>query len=320
MTEPRLVYTAADANYLLQAQVLTRSLSLTQRSPVELLVFGAGWTDDGRRRLSAQASGHVSVEVRPVDPDRHRSIRLTNGFPLATAYNVLAPRDELPARRRALYVDADVVVRRDLAELFDAPMTHPVGAVVDAHISVMGAPSMWRPWREEHVDPMTPYLNTGALLVDVDRWREAELTERIVQYLEQYDLPCVDQDAINLVLRGSFDRLRPAYNSMPYHLMRLLRTADLVESDADIGEAIVDPVIVHFHRSFLGKPWAYGASHPARRLWTDLADAADPRWRRSIDLMGLARGTAAAWAKMSVMDDRAHRMRTLGLDLAGPTS
>ena len=317
MAEPRLLYTAADSNYLLQAQVLTRSLSITQREAVSLVVFGSGWTPGQVSQLLSSASDHVSVEIRPVDPERHRGIRLTNKFPLATAYNVLAPRDELPAGRRALYLDADVVVRRDLGELFELPMEHAVGAVTDAHVSVMGAPSIWRPWREEQVDPLVPYLNTGALLVDVDRWRAAELTEQIVGYLERYDLPCVDQDAINLVLRGGFDRLRPAFNSMPYHIMKLLRNADLVESDADIGEALTNPAIIHFHRSFLGKPWAYGSTHPAKKLWTDLASQVDSSWRRTVDVQGVARGVAASKAKMSVMDVRADAMGALSLEPHG---
>lgn len=315
MAEHRLLYTAADSNYLLQAQVLTRSLSRTQCESLDLIVFGSGWTPAQLEKLESSVSGHVRVEVRPVDPERHRGIRLTNKFPLATAYNVLAPQEELPAGSRALYLDADVVVRRDLGELFEMSMEHPVGAVIDAHVSVMGAPSMWRPWREEGVDPMVPYLNTGAFLVDVDAWRSTGLTQRIVAYLEQYDLPCVDQDAINLVLRGKFDRLRPAFNSMPYHIMKLLRNADLVESEADIGEAITNPAIIHFHRSFLGKPWAYGSTHPARKLWTDLADEVDPKWRRSVDVQGVARGLAAARAKMSVMDDRAAAMTHLELEV-----
>ena len=311
MSEFRLVYTAADVNYRLQAQVLVASLSRSQTDNLQVLVFGSGWSADDVARLRSVADSHISVEVRDVDQSLHTSIRLTNGFPLATAYNVLAPKAELPRNVRAVYMDADVVVRDDLTPLFTMPMDHAVAAVVDAHVSVVGVPSMWRPWREERVDPLTPYLNTGVLVVDVARWCDESLTERIVEKLEQYDLPCVDQDAINLILRGRFDRLAPRFNSMPYHLMKLLRNADLVESDADLGDAIANPAVVHFHRSFLGKPWVRASTHPARQLWTQLADIVDPRWRKSIDVVGVARGLAASRAKMSVLDERAHSMRKL---------
>jgi lipopolysaccharide biosynthesis glycosyltransferase len=309
----RLVYTAADSNYLLQAKVFLRSLSYTQTEPTHLLVFGSGWNQTQRDELAAHAFNHLSVEVRDVDPEKHRDIRLTNGFPLATAYNILAPQTELPVGVRAAYFDADMVVRRDLGELFAMPMKYAVGSVIDAHVAMVGGPSMWRPWREEKIDPRLPYLNTGALLIDVDRWNSERLTQRTLEFLEKYDLPCVDQDAINLALRGEFDLLRPAFNSMPYHIMKLLRTVDLVESLEDIDEAITDPVVVHFHRSFLGKPWTYGSTHPARKLWTNLADECDSQWRKKLDFMSWARGFAANKAKMSILDDRASKMTKLNV-------
>jgi lipopolysaccharide biosynthesis glycosyltransferase len=309
----RLVYTAADSNYLLQAKVFLRSMSYTQIEPTHLLVFGSGWNQTQRDELAAHAFNHLSVEVRDVDPEKHRDIRLTNGFPLATAYNILAPQTELPVGVRAAYFDADMVVRRDLGELFAMPMKYAVGSVIDAHVAMVGGPSMWRPWREEKIDPRLPYLNTGALLIDVDRWNSERLTQRTLEFLEKYDLPCVDQDAINLALRGEFDLLRPAFNSMPYHIMKLLRTVDLVESLEDIEEAITDPVVVHFHRSFLGKPWTYGSTHPARKLWTNLADECDTKWRKKLDLMSWARGFAANKAKMSILDDRASKMTKLNV-------
>ena len=309
----RLVYTAADSNYLLQAKVFLRSMSYTQIEPTHLLVFGSGWNQTQRDELAAHAFNHLSVEIRDVDPEKHRDIRLTNGFPLATAYNILAPQTELPVGVRAAYFDADMVVRRDLGELFAMPMKYAVGSVIDAHVAMVGGPSMWRPWREEKIDPRLPYLNTGALLIDVDRWNSERLTQRTLEFLEKYDLPCVDQDAINLALRGEFDLLRPAFNSMPYHIMKLLRTVDLVESLEDIDEAITDPVVVHFHRSFLGKPWTYGSTHPARKLWTNLADECDSQWRKKLDLMSWARGFAANKAKMSILDDRASKMTKLNV-------
>jgi len=310
----RIVYTAADVNYRLQAEVLLASLVATQTSPTKLIVFGASWTASDIDSLKKSGGGCVTVDVIAVDPLRYPSIRLTNGFPLATVYNILAPKEELPSGSRALYVDADVVVRKNLDTLFELKLEHPVGAVIDAHIAVMGIPSMWRPWREEGVDPLVPYLNTGVLLIDVDLWRRHSVTEQIIELLEKYDLPCVDQDAINLVLKGRFDRLSPAYNSMPYHLMKLLRNSDLLEREDELREAIVDPSIIHFHRSFLGKPWARGATHPARHLWVELADQVRPGWRKTTDLVGFARGFAAQKAKMSTLDERALSMSKLRIE------
>jgi len=61
-------------------------------------------------------------------------------------------------------------------------------------------------------------------------------------------------------------------------------------------------VILHFHRSFLGKPWNVGCTHPGRNLWRQLATTVQPRWRRGLDIEGLARTLIANRANMTVLD------------------
>jgi lipopolysaccharide biosynthesis glycosyltransferase len=306
-----LIYTAADGNYALQAQVLLLSLVRTQSQPTHLVIFGNKWSNKETKRIQALQSPLVTIEIRPVDVEQFRQIRLQSKFPLATAYNVLAPQYLLEQSGRALYVDADVVVTQDLSSLFDTEMKSPVAAVLDAHIGWISSPSMWRPWREEGMDPLTPYLNTGVMLIDLDKWRSSNLTQRILEILAKYDLPCVDQDAINIILRGQFDQLEPRYNLMPYHYLQTFRYVDAMETDDAINTALTEPAIVHFHRSFLGKPWTYGAIHPATKLWRNLANEAHPRWRKSTDFMGYARRRGAKFAKMLKIDARAQEISSL---------
>lgn len=311
MTMANLIYTAADGNYALQAEVLMLSLLRTQKNPTRLLILGNGWKKRDISRIYRLENDLLKVEIREVNADKFSFIKLANKFPLATAYNILAPYFELSGEERALYVDADVVIAKDLAELWELPMQTPVAAVLDAHIGWASSPSMWRPWREEGLLPMTPYLNTGVMLIDVPAWNKAGLTEKILEMLGKYQLPCVDQDAINIVLRGEFDHLEPQFNLMPYHYMWKFRYVDAIEADEAIGNAITSPAIIHFHRSFLGKPWTYGAIHPAKGLWRALADEAHPHWRKSFDLVGLARRRAAKFAKMLELDSRTVQINSL---------
>ena len=299
-----LIFTGADGNYALQAQVWMLSLVKTQWSPVRVMVFGNGWSDKDRSVMKDLENNLVKVEFCGVDGAQFSNVQLKNGFPLATAYNVLAPLYLLGDESKALYMDADMVVTKDLSLLWETHLRTPVGAVLDAHIVWMASPSMWRPWKEEGLEPLTPYLNTGLMLMNLDRWRAEKLTERTLAYLERYELPCVDQDALNLVLRGDFDQLHPRYNSMPYHHLKMLRYLDTVESDSVIGEAITDPAVIHYHRSFFGKPWTFGCTHPGADLWRSLADEVRPGWRKRFDLTGSARSFAAKRAKMTTLDTR----------------
>ena len=301
---PHTIFTAADGNYSLQAQVLAASLARTQVNNSQLIVLGNGWKSRDLSRLKSLESERLSIEVRSVKDEEFKSVRLSRGFPIATAYNILAPKYLLAGFDRLLYVDADTFVRKDLTDLFAQPVDGGVGACLDAHIGWVSSPSMWRPWREEGLAASTPYLNTGVMLIDTREWNERRLTEQTLDYLSRYELPCVDQDALNLVLRGDFTQLAPRYNAMPYHILRSFRYIDLVTPDSEIEEALTSPVILHFHRSFLGKPWERGCIHPARDTWRTLANEIRPGWRKTYDLIGFGRRRAARLARMLSIDER----------------
>jgi lipopolysaccharide biosynthesis glycosyltransferase len=88
----RIFFTAADANYLTQAAVLVDSLSHTQITQTHLIIFGNCWTQQQIVELKKSAANHVSVEVLPVNTDDFKEIKLSHGFPIATAYYLFAQK------------------------------------------------------------------------------------------------------------------------------------------------------------------------------------------------------------------------------------
>lgn len=299
-----LIYTAADGNYALQALVLLKSLNLTQKQDFRFVIFGNGWSRRYLSKLMQLRRPGCKVEYVEINPGDFPGIQLSRGFPLATAYNIIAPQYFLDSEDRMLYMDADVLVTTDLSEMYNSALDSPVAACLDAHIVFTASPSMWRPWREEGVEPMTPYLNTGVMLIDGQRWRDLDLTTKCLQLMRNYSMPCADQDALNLVIRGQFEVLTPRHNAMPYHYLPQWRYLDLTTSDLDIKAAIEKPAILHFHRSFLGKPWNLGCKHPGRTLWRELAKDVHPRFRQRLDIEGFIRSFVAKRANMTEIDFR----------------
>ena len=60
----------------------------------------------------------------------------------------------------------------------------------------------------------TCYANSGVLVIDPERWTQQGLTERVIRYLGDHLDDCywVDQDALNAVVRGDFQKLSPVWN------------------------------------------------------------------------------------------------------------
>jgi UDP-D-galactose:(glucosyl)LPS alpha-1,3-D-galactosyltransferase len=108
----------------------------------------------------------------------------------------------LPASiHRAVYLDADLVVRRDLSPLFDIDLRGSVlGAVRDFAIKSTAHPLSGV---RERANPR-PYFNSGVLVIDVPGCRESELGTRALEYAaaSREPLPSRDQDALNAVTDG----------------------------------------------------------------------------------------------------------------------
>lgn len=168
---------------------------------------------------------------------------------------------------KVLYLDADIVVRRDLAALFDAgPDRAPVAAALDYPLQLLaerqgfiyGLDTQWRTddYIRNHLglkDAAT-YFNAGVLLIDLARYAASGAPERAQAFLARTGEASIfnDQDALNVALEGNVETLDPRWNFNP----DFMALADEKPVSPALESALRlcrdDPWIVHFAGL---KPW-----------------------------------------------------------------
>ncbi len=195
----------------------------------------------------------------------------------------------LPARfERIVSVDSDMlIVRPGLKRLESFDLGgKPLAAAYDM-IFLMDfkgdalARRFQRSRRSLGLDLGTPYFNAGLMAIDRAAWRALKVTERVTAALR--DRPerflFMEQDALNLTLRGDFAQLSPRFNFMgDFFLLDLERR--------------LEPIVLHFVNA--PKPWEFGSWKGEARFaeayrdwfanspWPDLARApSSPPWRRT---------------------------------------
>ena len=112
-----------------------------------------------------------------------------------TAYARLTLGSVLPKQvARCIYLDCDLVVQRDIVDLWETDLQDfALGAVDNA---------LWDDPRsyQRRLGLKNPsYFNSGVLLVDVDRWRAERIGKRALEFAQKAgDLLILhDQDALN---------------------------------------------------------------------------------------------------------------------------
>ncbi len=157
--------------------------------------------------------------------------------------------------RRLIYLDADLLVRRDLHELWTVDLaTFPIAAIQDAGCPWIGTPTSGLPDYHLHeIDAASRYFNAGVLVIDVDEWRRADSHTRLLSYLKTATKTIYgDQDAMNAVFHDRWCPLHPTWNFLASrnftdHLPVLL-------GSTAANEVAADPSIVHFAGRL--KPWS----------------------------------------------------------------
>lgn len=159
-----------------------------------------------------------------------------------------------------VYLDADMLVRKDLGELFDLDLRS--GGWLAAAVNECAHEKHAYLERSGWTPASGAYFNNGTMVVDADAYRREKVAEKVLRLLADHPRTFygVDQDVQNVLLGERTLRLPMRWN---YHDTWLKQAArrDLLESDwdshrpLDVLEAVVDPCIIHYMGRF--KPWNY---------------------------------------------------------------
>jgi lipopolysaccharide biosynthesis glycosyltransferase len=222
--------------------------SLVAASPASLMHFSVlhtGVTEEDRRRLATCAPA-ARFDWYDVDDPALLAVKQRAHISAASYYRLALPRLLPLDVDRILYLDTDVIVLRDIAELWRSDMRgHVVAAVDDPGVSPREFAARW-----SLPVPPNGYFNAGVLLVDLAAVRRKGVFDTALDFLmaNQDLLPFMDQDALNYALWNQWHRLDPAWN-----VQRTTAITSETLQDVRPRPKRCRPAIVHYTTEH--KPW-----------------------------------------------------------------
>lgn len=215
-SESVVIVAGADDNYAMPLAVTLFSAleSLNPEVNAEVHVLDGGITGANRTRLEQTlsiAGADIALKWHDLADASLPDAPANGHYTKAMYLRLLAP--ELLTSQRALYLDSDLLVRRDLSAVWATDLgDHAVAAVRDQGIPTLS--EMGPVCTAQNLSPNQPYFNSGVLLMDLERWRALDLTQAVVENLvrhgNQYLLG--DQDALNAILQGEWKELSWCWN------------------------------------------------------------------------------------------------------------
>lgn len=231
---------------------------LSRTAGPRLYVLDGGISRASLGKLHNAAEGGRSDLVVLRVPHRRldglqRSARFT-----PTTFARLLIAELLPAAvARAVYLDADILVRRDLSPLLS----------VDLHGAPIGAVRDFLP-------QSTPHFNSGVMVMDLPQWRRHHLGARVIEQHISDPLGITDQEALNALITN-WHELDYQWNVQHGNLFfaGMHGLAPRPEGDAFTDELITRrwqlyrrAAVLHFVGGV--KPWQPLCPLPGTTAWT----------------------------------------------------
>lgn len=161
---------------------------------------------------------------------------------------------------RIIYLDVDLIVMGNIAELWDSDINgFAIGAVIDPETDdISHYNRMKYSWNDG-------IFNAGVLVVNMDYWRNNNLQQIFVDFINNHSsrIKFHDQDVLNCVLH-SHKKLLPIKHNIQssFYYKEQYVKYDIQKYQREIDEAKKDPVILHFSTKF--KPWHEDCFHPLK--------------------------------------------------------
>jgi lipopolysaccharide biosynthesis glycosyltransferase len=187
--KPVSVVLASDYRGIKGLAVAVKSAIENRNGSLEFFIFERGIPDSEKQLLEVNwRSSYPDLPIQwlPVTPNKYSRLRKWRGGEMVYARLEI---DKINGLERCIYIDIDVVVNSGLKELFET----------DLDGKVIGA-----------VEESPGNMNSGVLLIDVVRWRQEKMSEKILENCYQNGWSN-DQYGFNAVIKD-WKRLPAEWN------------------------------------------------------------------------------------------------------------
>lgn len=164
---------------------------------------------------------------------------------------------------KIIYMDVDAIVNDSFMELWSIDISgYQVAGVLD-DVSLYAK-------RKVGMKDNAPYINSGFLLINLEKWRLDQIEERILRFLIEHNGNVYhhDQGLINAVCEKKLIlpvKYNMVTNFFVFPFSQFTQTPFYTKQEMD--DAMQHPVFIHFTAGVANRPWIKNCKHPLKALY-----------------------------------------------------
>ncbi len=230
------IVSVCDNRYAILLGALLKSIAQNHTSPevINYYIVDDGISASSKERLEDCAKGsNLNLQWVPFTEAIASKTNLPSdksSFPVNVYLRLMIPNFLPKEAERALYLDVDMIVEKDITELWSKDLAgKPIAAVVDRSELVSSEWGGIKNYKELGLRKEARYFNSGLLIMDLAMWRNNNYGDQVIEVVNKNKefafFP--DQYGLNVVFADNWMELDKRWNT-------------LVVTDVE------DPCLIHF--------------------------------------------------------------------------
>lgn len=223
--------------------------------------------DNGLFDKIREAYPNFSYQYAAVDGKPFEKVTLTNQHVTIETYYRLVICELFPSWDKCLYLDGDLIVQCDIAELYQLDMKENcLAAVKDVGMQCGRGAYFIRHKKELGFKNMETYFNAGVLVFNLKKIRDDSMTAQFLKAIDcNYSLE--DQDILNVTCKGKVLNLPLKYNVFSGFFGKTELYSCGTFPLEELGEIKEDYIKIVHYAGEVEKPWKNRYSKKAGLWW-----------------------------------------------------
>ena len=241
----------------------------------DIVILTQDMNQENKSYLKNLAKGMNNISIRfynvlPVVTDRDIK---GSGHIAAESYYRFVILEMFEGYKKVIYIDSDLIIKRDLGDLYDIDIKNNcVAGVRDADFigQCNHKDDRIRKYCKKQlgIEDYCSYMQAGVLVINIEELKKVTSMEQLMKYAESGKYKYMDQDILNAVCKDRIKYLDMKWNVLTdcahYRINHVIRFAPKAIYD-EYREARKNPYIIHY-AGYL-KPWHNPGEDFANEFW-----------------------------------------------------
>lgn len=216
------VVVVTDEHYVILLAALLKSIEANHKTGEKIHVY----VIEDHVKKSSQKKLHASVnpgmfgiswvKMEDTVPKGYKLPTDRTSFPLTIYMRLFMPAIVPPGTKKVLFLDVDTIMLEDISKLWNVDLgDNIIAAVQDPYVLTFD--NEWGGifnYKEFGLAPDTKYFNTGLLVVNIPKWTELNVTQKVLDCIKHNikNANYPDQYGLNVICANQWLQLDPRWN------------------------------------------------------------------------------------------------------------